>query len=47
MAWHIGLLVVVFLVFVVEDVGQMHGLLPVLLSECEFAIVNDLVNEGG
>lgn len=45
--WHSGLLVVVFLEFVGEDVGQLHGLLPVLRSECEFAIANDLVNEGG
>jgi len=45
--WHSGLLVVVFLEFVGEDVGQLRRLLPVLRSECEFAIANDLVNEGG
>jgi hypothetical protein len=45
--WHGGLLVVVLLQFVGEDIGQLRGLVPVLRSECEFTVANDLVNEGG
>ena len=45
--WHGGLLVVVLLKFVGEDVGQLRGLLPALRSECELTVANDLVNEGG
>ena len=40
-------MVVVFLKFFGKDVGQLHGLLPVLWSECEFAIANDLNNKKG
>jgi hypothetical protein len=44
---HSRVLVALLLEFVVEHVDELFRLVPVLRSECEFAVADDLVNKGG